>query len=325
MIEVRTSEPAVDGFVRLTVESASMRCEFIPSLGAKITQIHDRRTGRDWLWRHPRMPYVAVPSTANYVDEADTGGWDECFPTVGRCRYPAPPWQDLILPDHGELWCQTPSWELETHATHVVCRNVWHGVTLPYRFERELTISADNQLHFAYSVTNVSDSDMHWIWCAHPLIALEPGMSLNTPTDTTFWHTNAHGEFVAESARHIVVSTTTLDLHHLPTHTSGVAAKLYSDHLPAGWVQVVARDGCLTMEWSLHEIPQLAIWLNAGAWSNDGGSPHYNMGVEPAIGVYDALSDAYTRTTTYATLGAGQQRCWNLRLQLDADTQRRSS
>ncbi|MFZ9857139.1 MAG: hypothetical protein ACO3F2_02235 [Roseiflexaceae bacterium] len=317
---------AADGFRRVVVNNAVIRCEFIPELGAKIAQIHDLRTGRDWLWRHPRLPYAHVPVTANYVAEADTGGWDECFPTVGCCHYPAQPWQDQLLPDHGELWCQEPTWTLEPHDSSVVCRSIWHGIALPYHFERQVTIGNDSTIQFDYSVVNQSTSDMHWIWCAHPLIVLEPGMSLNTPTNTTFWHTNSAGDFVAESARAIQVSPTTiLDLQRLPSHQSKIAVKLYSDTLPAGWVQVIAPNGCLTMDWDIKQVPQLAVWLNAGAWSNDGSLPHYNMGVEPAIGVYDALSDAYTHTTTYATLAAGQQRCWRLHLQLDADTQRRSS
>lgn len=317
---------AADGFGRVVVHNQVLRCEFIPELGAKIAQIHDLRTGRDWLWRHPRLAYAYGDASTSYVATADTGGWDECFPTVGQCLYPAAPWHDQLLPDHGELWCQTPTWDLIEHADHVVCRSEWHGLALPYRFVRQITIGNDNTMQFDYCVTNQSDADMHWIWCAHPLIALDASMSLNTPTNTTFWHTNEAGDFVAESARAICVSTTTtLDLQRLPSHQSGIAVKLYSDTLPAGWVQVIAPNGCLTMEWNIAQVPQLAIWLNAGAWSNDGGTPYYNMGVEPAIGVYDALSDAYTNTTTYATLAAGQQRCWRLHLQLDADTQRRSS
>jgi len=316
---------AADGFRRVVVHNDVFRCEFIPELGAKIAQIHDLRTGRDWLWRHPRLAYARVDSSASYVDLADTGGWDECFPTVGRCHYPAQPWRGVLLPDHGELWCQSPTWHLECTDTTVVCTSVWHGMALPYQFTRTIRIADDHTMQFDYCVTNQSDANMHWIWCAHPLIALEEGMSLNIPTNTTFWHTDDTGVFVAESARAIRVGATTLDLQRLPAHQSGMAVKLYSDVLNAGWVQVIARDGCLTMDWDITQVPQLAIWLNAGAWSNDGGSPYYNMGVEPAIGVYDALSDAYTHTSTYATLAAGQQRCWRLHLQLDADTQRRSS
>lgn len=317
---------AADGFARVIVQNDMLRCEFIPALGAKIAQLHDRHTGRDWLWRHPRLAYAHGDSTASYVQSADTGGWDECFPTVGACQYPAAPWHNRSLPDHGELWCQTPTWSIDVTDTHVVCCSTWHGIALPYHFERRVTIGEGRTIQFDYAVVNHGDADIHWIWCAHPLIALESGMSLNTPTATTFWHTNAAGDFVAESARAIRISdTTTVDLQRLPSHQSGVAVKLYSDVLNAGWVQVVARDGCLTMDWDINQVPQLAIWLNAGAWSNDGGVPYYNMGVEPAIGVYDALSDAYTHTTTYATLAAGQQRCWRMHLQLDADTQRRSS
>ncbi|MBM4412934.1 MAG: hypothetical protein FJ040_05740 [Chloroflexi bacterium] len=317
---------ATDGFGRVVVHNDTLRCEFIPELGAKIAQIHDQRNGRDWLWRHPRLAYAHGDPATSYVERADTGGWDECFPTVGACRYPALPWHDVVLPDHGELWCQTPTWSIDVTDTHVVCCSMWHGIGLPYRFERRVTIGDSSAMQFDYAVVNDGDADMHWIWCAHPLVALEPGMALNTPTGTTFWHVDYHGAFVAESSRAITISPTSmLDLQRLPPQQSGVAAKLYSAHLAAGWVQLIAHNGCWTMEWDTHEVPQLALWLNAGAWSNDGGTPYYNMGIEPAIGVYDALSDAYARTSTYATLAAGQQRCWRVHLQLDADTQRRSS
>lgn len=317
---------ASDGYERVVVRNAEMRCEFIPALGAKIAQIHDLRNSRDWLWRHPRLAYTHGDPAANYVATADTGGWDECFPTVGQCDYPTSPWQDVRLPDHGELWCQTPDWRVETAATSVVCHSTWHGIALPYRFERRVTISDDACIQFDYSVTNQSSDRLAWIWCAHPLIALEEGMSLNTPLHTTFWHTTEDGDFVAESAQHIqVTSTNLLNLQRLPSRQSGMAIKLYSNRLDTGWAQVVAHDARLTLSWDCTQVPQLAVWINAGAWSNDGGSPYYNMGVEPAIGVYDSLSDAYTHTTTYATLAGGQQRRWQLRLQLDADTQRSSS
>ncbi|MFM7679261.1 MAG: hypothetical protein ACKO83_10495, partial [Roseiflexaceae bacterium] len=95
-----------DGFVRQVVTNAVMQVIYMPQLGGKISQITDRRTGRNWLWRHPRMPYQLNDPQANYVTVADSGGWDECFPTVGRCTYPTAPWQGVALADHGELWSQ---------------------------------------------------------------------------------------------------------------------------------------------------------------------------------------------------------------------------
>ena len=132
-----------DGFTRVVVQNEVIECEYLPALGGKMTRLMDRRTGREWLWRHPRMPYRQVPSTANYVAVADTGGWDECFPTVGPCDYPVPPWQGTALADHGELWCQTPTVTWLADADAVVYTCVWEGLTLPYTFMRSIEMGAD--------------------------------------------------------------------------------------------------------------------------------------------------------------------------------------
>lgn len=316
-----TRHMASDGFERIVIQNGALRCEYMPGLGGKISSIVDVRTNREWLWRHPRMAYAVVPSTANYVTTADTGGWDECFPTVGTCAYPADPWLGAFLADHGELWCQTPSTQVESTQAGIVIASEWQGINLPYTFARTITINDSAVLTLDYTVTNNGNASMHWIWCAHPLMAIEPGMAVNTPTGTTFFRLGVNGSLISEPADSIHPSADrTLDLRMLPARDSGFGVKLYSDALPRGWVELRAADGALAMEWDTVDVPQLAIWFNAGAWSADGGTPYYNMGIEPAIGVYDPLSDAYTKTDTYATLAPGQQRRWQVRVRIDADT-----
>ena len=310
-----------DGFERISIQNSFLRCEYMPGLGGKISSITDVRTQREWLWRHPRMAYAIVPSTASYVSTADTGGWDECFPTVGTCLYPAEPWLGAFLADHGELWCQTPHSELIPDGNAIVIATSWQGINLPYAFERRLRIDDSAQMTFSYCVTNNGNAALHWIWCAHPLMAIEPGMGVHTPEGTVFFRQGANGSLTSEPAYAInPASDKTLDLRVLPERTSGYGVKLYSDVLPRGWVELRAHDGSLAMEWDVDEVPQLAIWFNAGAWSADSGTPYYNMGIEPAIGVYDPLSDAYTKTDTYATLAPGQQRRWQVRVRIDAVT-----
>ena len=47
-----------DGFTRVVVQNAVIECEYIPTLGGKMTRLMDRRTGREcgggryrWLGR----------------------------------------------------------------------------------------------------------------------------------------------------------------------------------------------------------------------------------------------------------------------------------
>lgn len=313
----RTYTPA-DGYERIEIRNDHLCLEYIPQLGGKIAGISDVHTGRQWLWRHPRMPYAVVPHTANYVTSADTGGWDECFPTVGTCAYPADPWQGVFLADHGELWCQAPATSVSENADTTTIHTLWRGINLPYTFERTLTIGEAATITCDYRVTNDADAPLHWIWCAHPLLAIEPGMAVETPAGTTFFRLAADGALVSEPATALQPTPTqTLDLGHLPDPAVAYGIKLYSDHLPRGYARLQASDGAFSFSWQTSEVPQLAIWFNAGAWAADGGSPYYNMGIEPAIGVYDPLADAYTKTDTAATLAPGASRAWQLTVTLD--------
>ncbi|MFN5678601.1 MAG: hypothetical protein ACK48C_15790 [Roseiflexaceae bacterium] len=313
-----------DGFVRQVVTNAVMQVTYVPQLGGKISQITDRRSGRNWLWRHPRMPYQFNDPHASYVAVADSGGWDECFPTVGKCTYPTAPWQGVALADHGELWSQVPESQLTQTTDGVQIQTQWRGVALPYTFARTIHIGADAAITIDYQVHNTGAAPIQWIWCAHPLFAIAPGMVLETPAGTRFFRLASDKQLIVESPHAIQASATqTLDLHYLPLINAGFGVKLYSETLPQGAVTLRAHDGEIGMTWDVAEVQQLAIWLNAGAWSADNGQPYYNMGIEPAIGGYDRLDEAIAHTTSYAQLAPGQRRCWRLGITLRVDAHRR--
>ena len=86
----------------------------VPALGGKIA--HFELGGREWLWTSDVLPYTLPDESASYVETADTGGYDECFPTIAACKVPT--WirgfGGVKLPDHGELWSQTPTIDVRT-------------------------------------------------------------------------------------------------------------------------------------------------------------------------------------------------------------------
>src|SRR5204862_453084 len=84
------------------VNTGALSLCLIPALGGKINSLRDLRTGREWLWRNPRLPYRRAEPESAYVAVADTGGWDECFPTVAPCAYPSAPWAGAAVPV--KLW-----------------------------------------------------------------------------------------------------------------------------------------------------------------------------------------------------------------------------
>src|SRR5882724_2414082 len=82
---VTVTRGACDGFETVVVDTGLLSLSLIPELGGKINSLRDRRTGREWLWRNPRQVYQRAPAGSAYVAVADTGGWDECLPTVAPC------------------------------------------------------------------------------------------------------------------------------------------------------------------------------------------------------------------------------------------------
>ena len=324
MSPLTTSQGVVEGFDAVRVETGMLALTLLPELGGKISSLRDMRSGREWLWRNPRLSYQRVPHGSSYVLLADTGGWDECFPSVAACIYPSPPWAGADIQDHGELWSQPAALEVIEEGTSIALRTRWQGIALPYRFERTLRLSADSAIVRAeYGVSNESDAALQFIWSSHPLLAIEPGMQLLVPPEARF---NAYATIPAQlltetsGIRYPLVAQAgarMFDLERLPDASAGIALKLWSEPLPQGWATLRANNGALHMRWDAAHLPQLAFWMNLGGGASDGGEPYYNLGLEPCIGAQDSLSDAVERVKLFATLPPREARAWWLEVELE--------
>lgn len=319
MSDVRVSATSVQGFAAVTIANGVVSFTLVPELGGKLSSICDLRTGREWLWTSDRLPYRTLPYGTSYAQEGDTGGWDECFPTVAACAYPLAPWRGTALPDHGELWPQ--AWRTEVAdggpAGAVRVRTTADGVVLPYRFERVVSLGPDAAtLRFDYAVTSRAGGDIAFIWSAHPLLAIEPGMRVLLPKgarlrsyltipDTLLPRGGAYTWPLRVNA-----AGNGLDLARLPDVSSSVAFKLWSEPLAEGWAELKARDGALRFGFDPGLLPQVGLWLNAGGWSGTGGEPYYNLALEPCIGAQDSLEEAVERHRRYGTLPAHGERRW---------------
>jgi galactose mutarotase-like enzyme len=299
------------------VDPGPLALVLVPALGGKVASLRDTRSGREWLWRHPRMAYRPGPA-ASYVASADTGGWDECFPSVAPCAYPEPPWQSAAIADHGELWSQTAALDVLIGDDTVALRTRWQGRALPYLFERTIRLDAGSaRLRCAYRVESLAYAPIHFIWCAHPLLAIEPGMALELPADARY---NVWGQAPAGLLDREHGLAFPPQLATLPPPDSALALKLWSDPLPAGAGQagIRAADGALRMRWDVSLLPQVALWMNLGAFGMDGGAPYYNLGIEPCIGAQDSLALAVTDEGLSALLEPRAAREWWMEIELTA-------
>lgn len=313
----------VAGFEGIRVQTGAIELTLVPELGGKIISLCDRRSGREWLWKHPRFKYKRVPHGSSYVNEADTGGWDECFPSVSECRYPSTPWQGVVIQDHGELWSQIAGFEIVEGADSVALQNRWQGVVLPYTFSRAIILTSDSStIRVDYEVLNNAEQPMHFVWCIHPLLAIEPGMELILPSAARFHVAGSYPQDLLSLEDQLTYPFTVpgLALPALPPTTAGRAIKIWSDPLPVGKgsASLRAKDGELHMRWDTTLLPQVAAWMNFRAWAADGGTPYYNLGLEPCIGAQDSLADAVTQYHLFATLPPHGSKTWWLEIELKA-------
>ena len=85
-----------------------------------------------------------------------------------------------------------------------------------------------------------------------------------------------------------------------------------------GWAALHAVDGELRMHWDVSKLPQVAAWMNFSAWAADGGSPYYNLGLEPCIGAQDSLAEAVIDHNLFATVPSHELKTWRLEIELIA-------
>jgi galactose mutarotase-like enzyme len=297
----------------------------LPELGAKILSLRDLRTQREWLWTSDRLPLARHPYGVSYIRNADTGGWDECFPTVAACEYPWDEPAGVALPDHGELWSQAWTSIVRRRDQRLDIVTSCLGVALPCEFSRTLSLRAGvASLDMRYAVHNNGAYDIAFIWSAHPLLRIEQGMALEFPASARFnvYSTTARTQLPERHGLRWPMPVRSagrdIRLDPLPGPDAGVAFKIWSEQLTEGWTRLVAGDGALTMRFDVTEIPQVALWLNAGGWSGIGGEPYFNLALEPCIGAQDSLAEAVKHYRQYAILRSGETRRWTLTVDLEA-------
>jgi hypothetical protein len=327
-ISVTTKE--VQGFVAYEVTNGLVSFTIIPRLGGKLSSLRDCTIDREWLWTNPHFDYQVCEYGASYVLNADVGGWDECFPSVVETVYPSDPWKGIPIPDHGEIWSQ--NWP-----THITLSSEEKFVSvsteaqgkgkLPYTFYRTIHMhSGLSTLRFEYMVTSQADADMPFTWCAHPIIAIEPGMQIIVPSDTK-WHNysripndlplNSHDMYYWPIK--FEYGNTLWNMESLPDRAANLAFKVWSEPLSTGKASLIAKDGRFHFEFDTKQIPQFGLWFNLGGASGIGSEHYYNMGFEPCIGGPEDLYEAVTRPDGYfGTLPAHGICSWSFEVTLES-------
>lgn len=291
------------------LENENISCTVIPTAGAKIVSLLDKRSRREWLVA-PMHPVQAEELFSNFTEKA-MGGWDEMLPTVDACS-----WEGINLPDHGELWQVPWSFELSEDAisTWVRC------VCFPFSFSRKISLVSDDSFLFEYQLKNEGEQQMPWIWAAHPQFAMNADTRFVLPEDVKQLVNIVIDDPVFGPAGTIVDFPVCDSLKGglRRVDTVGPASlkscrKFYCqpdrgiDH--AGFVDEKAKSS-LQLHWDADIIPYCGLWVDEGAFH-----AHPVAAIEPISGYYDNLTIA-SKNQRLPYLAPGETIAWTLSVRL---------
>lgn len=307
---------SVSGLPSLRLANGLIAVTVLPSAGGKILSIVDFRTGRDWLWKNPHLPLRPARYGASYVAEMDSGGWDEVLPSVLPCVS-----EGIDIPDHGDLvgleWaveetCVTP--EGDGRVTMAA-----RGRSAPWLLRRRLTMpAAEARIELDYELHGARGKAVPFLWCAHPLIAVEPGMGIELPAGTDVVVVGAEGSAPVEKGDRFAWPGDAWSAAAIAEPASRFAVKMFAGPLAEGSAAVRAPDGsAFALRFDARFAPFVGLWMNWGAWSGCGSPPYFNLGLEPSTAPCDGLDVALSRGQALH-LRPGEILRWNVEVAVAA-------
>lgn len=303
------------------LDSDAARVVMVPVMGAKIVSLRDKRGGLEWIVGPvPGRPVKPATYAAPFTKQ-DMAGWDEMFPTIIACPYPGPgPLSGAPLPDHGEAW--SLPWAVAKTANGELALTL-RGRALPYRLTRAASFVAPDVLTLRYTLENLGDAPMPYIWAAHPQflagrdcqIILPPEVTEVINTIPAAWGWGPPGtrlgwpEATAIGGRRV-------RLDEVGPPSLGKARKFFATlEVRPSWAAVVRRESghWLRLEWNPDEVPYLGLWVDEGAVNCEAV-----VVPEPTTGWYDDLALACRKQQVKVVPGGGFHE-WTLTVRLGAN------
>lgn len=296
-----------------TLESHLARV-VVARLGGKIRSLVDTTTGRELLWQDVRRDCLAPVDGARW-QQHDMSGWEDCLPTVAASTYPAWPWSGITLPEHGEVWALPWTATMTKDGVTLTVQ----GMRLPYHFEKSISLKGAH-VQVRHRLTNPSAYPLRYLWAAHPLFQVRPGMHIVLPEEGRLYVDWSRDQWLGTypdavtwpEARDARGAPVRLDQLGPPSHER--AAKLYLAPVTAGWCGIYDSEHAyaVALSFDAARLPALGVWINLGGWPTEEQNI-YHIALEPTTGHPDLLDVAVARGTA-ATIGPGETQTWTVTL-----------
>ncbi len=321
------------GFAEL--HGGGSRVVLIPALGGRIREL--TIDGRQWLWHNPEIPCAAPAANAtSYVLAADSGGWDECVPTIAPCTV-----DGVTLVDHGDLWAQRAAVAIETlpEGQRATCE--WTGRAYPFRARRTVTVTPTGAVRFDYALTNTGTERRPFQWATHPLFPLTAETRLELPEGAEIRIDAHHGmpsvapkggppmpPMEARVWPHVLIGGVPRDLTRPFVGLEQGQACMLFVQLPRSRTTLAIEQEGKRLEFGVDgaQTPWVGLWVNRGGWSpfpprtslwaqltTRRRTPYCNFAIEPCFAAAGAVAAAVADGSAL-WLGPGETHVWDMTL-----------
>ena len=202
-------------------------------------------------------------------------GYDDCFPTVDECSYPAR--DGLDLPDHGELcWL---GWKVDTVDNQLLCST--RSSLLPVVFRRTMVFE-EASLSWRFEVENTGTEEVAFLHVMHALMPLADIAEVDLPTFKSVFD-EMNDRFLAFDSPEQLTS-------YLFGMRSGEAAMLLLRDVGRGEMKVRFKNGLgVTIEFPVELFPTFGIWWNNAGYPDKDGPHRTECAFEPIPGSFSSL------------------------------------
>lgn len=276
----------------------------LPRFGGKIASI--RMDGRELL--QGPLTRIRTRTRTMRFEQGDASGWDECLPSVAACRV-ATEAGTAEIPDHGDLW--RVEWVQMEPGTGQSGAKPNSSVTvsgrcfsLPLELERRVDLRETEmglRLTCSYTVRNLGQHRVPWLWSAHPSFATEKGDRIVLPeTIRSLRLEGSGGGRLGKGGEMVdwpiarVTGGGNRDLSIAEAADSDIGDKLFAGPLDRSesWCVLERKAAGLRIRvnFDTKVTPYLGLWICYGGWPEKPGPKQMCVAIEPATAPVDSLA-----------------------------------
>lgn len=263
----------------IAMKSKKLTATFLPSQGGKLCSLKTA-DGRELLAQNDSSIYKELTLDGDYIN-SECSGFDDMLPTIDPCEIELPNSIVRKYHDHGEV-CRIP-WNAEVVADKLILNT--KSPQNDYIFQKVISISNDGAIRIDYTLENLTDFELPFIYAAHLMLKAYDDAMIDIPDIY-----NNKVQLVFSSENNISKPGKAVPKNRIPDilHSKNFSAdgdsyKYYLlEPVTSGFCSYKSQDIEFRLEFDKEILKYLGVWVNNGSFRGI-----HNIAFEPCTAPLD--------------------------------------